>query len=323
MQSTSKGNDMKALLFAVAAMLALTCGAKDLKVLMVGNSFSQSVLAYLPKLAAAAPDCKLKLGQAMIGGCTMERHCNEFKKAEQDPKYKPYWTNLTLDPKNPKNHKASLKDLLTADKWDIVTIQQGSHQSWMPEKFGPYAEELIGIIRKYAPQAEIVVHQTWAYRSDDPRIAPGKPGWKFEQKGMYERLTKNYTDLAKKHNFRIIPVGYAVQLTREKSPVKFRNYDPALLKTLNFPDLPSQAGDVVGNMYWGKDRKSGEMQIRRDSIHLNNRGNYLQGCTWFMFLFNKKAADVKFIPNNIGDKDAKFLAECAEEAVAKFPQVKK
>ena len=125
---------MKALLLAAAAMLALTCGAKELKVLMVGNSFSQSVLTYLPKLAAGAPDCKLKLGQAMIGGCTMERHCSEFKKAEKDPNYKPYWTNLSLDPKNPKNHKVNLKDLLTADKWDIVTFSRAAIRAGCREK---------------------------------------------------------------------------------------------------------------------------------------------------------------------------------------------
>ncbi len=89
---------MKAFLLAAAAMIAFSCGAKDLKVLMVGNSFSQSVLAYLPKLAEAAPDCKLKLGQAMIGGCTFEHHCKVFEQAEQDPACKPYWTNLRLDP---------------------------------------------------------------------------------------------------------------------------------------------------------------------------------------------------------------------------------
>ena len=81
---------MKAFLFAAAAMIALTCGAKELKILMIGNSFSQSVLTYLPKIAAAAPDCKLKLGQAMIGGCTFEYHCKVFRRAEQDPTYRPY-----------------------------------------------------------------------------------------------------------------------------------------------------------------------------------------------------------------------------------------
>ena len=314
---------MKAFFLAAAAMIVFSCGAKDLKVLMIGNSFSQSVLTYLPKLAEAAPDCKLKLGQAMIGGCTFEHHCKVFQQAEQNPACRPYWTNLILDPKQPKNHQANLKELLTAEKWDIVTIQQGSHQSWRPETFGADADELIGIIRKYAPQAEIVVHQTWAYRSDDPRIAPKNPAWKFGQKEMYNRLTANYINLAKKHNFRIIPVGYAIQLSREKSPVKFRNYDPALLDALNYPDLPNQAGDVVGNMHWRKSKKNGEMEIRRDTFHLNCRGKYLQGCTWFLFLFHKKAGDVKFIPDEIGDKDAEFLLQCAAEAVASFPQVKK
>ena len=314
---------MKAFLLAAAAMIAFSCGAKDLKVLMVGNSFSQSVLAYLPKLAEAAPDCKLKLGQAMIGGCTFEHHCKVFEQAEQDSACKPYWTNLRLDPRNPKNHQANLKELLTAEKWDIVTIQQGSHQSWKAETFGSDADKLIAIIRKYAPQAEIVVHQTWAYRSDDPRIAPKNPAWKFGQKEMYNRLTANYINLAKRYNFRIIPVGYAIQISREKSPLKFRNYDPALLDTLNFPDLPNQAGDVVGNIHWRKSRKTGEMEIRRDTFHLNCRGKYLQGCTWFLFLFHKKAEDVKFIPDEIGDKDAKFLLNCAEEAVNNFQQVKK
>ena len=314
---------MKAFLLAAAAVIACTCGAKDLKVLMIGNSFSQSVLTYLPKLAAAAPDCNLKLGQAMIGGCTFEHHCKVFKQAEQNPAYKPYWTNLRLDPKNPKNHQANLKELLTADKWDIVTIQQGSHQSWRPETFGSDADELISIIRKYAPQAEIIVHQTWAYRADDPRIAPKNPVWKFGQKEMYNRLTANYKSLAKKYGFRIIPVGYAIELSREKTPVKFQQYDPALLDTLNFPDLPNQSGDVVGNMHWRKSKKTGEMEIRRDTFHLNSRGKYLQACTWFLFLFHKKADDVKFIPNEIGDKDARFLLNCAEEAVNNFSQVKK
>ena len=314
---------MKAFLFAAAAMIALTCGAKELKILMIGNSFSQSVLTYLPKIAAAAPDCKLKLGQAMIGGCTFEYHCKVFRRAEQDPTYRPYWTNLKLNPKQPKNHQANLKELLTADQWNIVTIQQGSHQSWKAETFGADADELIGIVRKYAPQAEIVVHQTWAYRSDDPRIAPKNPTWKISQKEMYNRLTANYTQLAKRYHFRIIPVGFAIELSREKTPVKFRQYDPPILDTLHFPDLPNQAGDVVGNIHWRKSAKTGDMEIRRDTFHLNCRGKYLQACTWFLFLFDKKAEDVKFIPDDIGNKDARFLLQCAEEAVARFPQVKK
>ena len=310
---------MKFLLLCTALVLGICCNAKELKVLMVGNSFSQSVLAFLPAVVKADPQNTLILGQCMIGGCTLERHCTEYKKSAKDPNYRPYGTNLKFPDR--KNKKASLQELLNAQKWDIITVQQGSHMSWKPESF-KFADELIGYIRKHNPQAEIVVHQTWAYRLDDSRITTADKGWKIGQKGMYDRLTANYTDLAKKYNARIIPVGYAVQLTREKSPVKFKLYDPQKLKELKPPALPDQKGDVVGNLYWRKDPKTGETKLRKDTIHLNKDGNYLQACVWYMFLFDKKATDVKFVPKNL-KFDAKFLAQCAEEAVRKFPQVKK
>lgn len=306
------------LLFCTALMLGFCCNAKELKVLMVGNSFSLSVLVYLPSIVEADPQNSLLIGQCMIGGCTMERHCREYKKSEKDPKYRPYSTNLKFPDR--KNRKASLQELLNAQKWDIITVQQGSAQSWIPESF-KFADELIGYIRKHNPQAEIVVHQTWAYRLDDPRITTVKKGWKIGQQGMYDRLTENYTNLAKKYNARIIPTGYAVQLTREKSPIKFKLYDPKKLKELKPPALPDQKGDVVGNLYWKKDPKTGEMKIRKDTIHLNQDGNYLQACVWYMFLFDKKASDIKFVPKDFKGK-AEFLAKCAEEAVTKFPQVK-
>lgn len=311
---------MKKILFFVSIfLLAFCCGAKEIKVLMVGNSFSQSVLAYLPSIVKTDPENSLKLGQCMIGGCTLKRHCLEFEKSEKKPNHKPYTTNLKI-PGAVKN-RASLQELLKADKWDIVTIQQGSHESWRPESFA-YADKLIEIIRKFQPQAEIVVHQTWAYRLDDPRITSEKKGWKIGQQGMYDRLTENYVNLAKKYNARIIPVGYAVQLTREKSPVKFKMYDPAILKKLQPPELPDQKGDVVGMISWRMDKKTGKQKLRRDSIHLNNEGKYLQACVWYMFLFGKKASDVKFVPKKFTG-DAGFLAKCAEEAVTNFPQVKK
>lgn len=301
-------------LAAVFLLAAAFCGAEELKVLMIGNSFSQSVLRDLPNIVKASGKDKLKLAQAMIGGCSMQRHCAEYRKSEAAPAHRPYWTNLNLD-NRPKN-KVSLQDLLTADQWDIVTIQQASHESWNPESFR-FAEELIGIIRKHQPKAEIVIQQTWSYRADDPRIMLPKPKWGFDQNGMYERLTDNYRALAKKYGFRIIPTGFAVQIVRGKTVDKFEPCDPAVRKALNPPDLPKQAGDVVGKFYWIK-RRDGMLHIDSDTIHLNRRGEYLQGCVWYIFLFKRTAADIKFVPKSISDPDARFLAECAEEAVRSF-----
>ncbi len=307
--------NLKAFSLAAGLLLAAAlCGAEELKVLMIGNSFSQSVLRDLPNIVKASGKDKLKLAQAMIGGCSMQRHCAEYRKSEVNPAHRPYWTNLKLD-NRPKN-KVSLQDLLTADQWDIVTIQQASHESWNPESFR-FAEELIGMIRRHQPKAEIVIQQTWSYRADDPRIMLPKPKWGFDQNGMYERLTDNYRALAKKYGFRIIPTGFAVQIVRGKTVDKFEPCTPAELKSLNPPDLPKQAGDIVGKFYWMKHR-DGKLHIDRDTIHLNRRGEYLQGCVWYMFLFKRTAADVKFVPPSISNPDAQFLAECAEEALRNF-----
>ena len=149
---------------------------------------------------------------------------------------------------------------------------------------------------------------------------PPDSEWGFDQNTMYEKLTANYLALAKSIHARVIPTGLAVQIAREKSPVKFKNYDPALLGTLHFPDLPPQAGDVVGRLYWSKDQKTGEMRIIRDAMHLNDRGEYLQACVWYLFLFGGTAEDIRFVPNSIGNSDARFLARCAEDAVKSFPE---
>ena len=306
----------KHLLLTALAAFSLSGSAAELKVLMVGNSFSLSVLTYLPKIAEASGK-KLKLGEAMIGSCTIWRHYGEYGKTEKDPSHRPYWTNLKL-PGRP-DGKVSLQDLLTADRWDIVTIQQASHESGRGETFEG-APKLIALIRKHQPQTEIVIQQTWSYRSDDSRVMPPDSEWGFDQNTMYEKLTANYLALAKSIHARVIPTGLAVQIAREKSPVKFKNYDPALLGTLHFPDLPPQAGDVVGRLYWSKDQKTGEMRIIRDAMHLNDRGEYLQACVWYLFLFGGTAEDIRFVPNSIGNSDARFLARCAEDAVKSFPK---
>lgn len=299
---------------ALAAVLAaaMVCSAKELKVLTIGNSFADSAFHYLPSVVKSVPGCKIEMDRANIGGCTLERHWNEHQKAEKDPNYKPYgWSRK----------KRTLREILTSKKWDVVTIQQGSHQSWKPESYEPYAENLIKLIRELAPQAEIVIQQTWSYRIDDGRFK----NWKIGQTEMYDRLTKCYRDLAKKYQLRVIPTGAAVQLTRAKTPdsEKFKSYDPAILKTLRWPDLPPQAGDVVGKFYWYKNRKTGEMYIACDASHLNARGDYLQACLWFAALYGRKTSDVKFIPNMIGKSDAELLQQCAQEALDTFPQAKK
>ena len=214
-----------------------------------------------------------------------------------------------------------MKEILQSRPWDIVTMQQASHASWRPETFEPFGTNIYNYVRTNAPSAEICIQQTWSYRKDDPRIMPGGE-WGIDQTEMYNRLTANYRKLAADHgNLRIIPTGLAVQLARQNQPHAFVNYPPEMLQQLVWPDLPSQAWSLVGTMRWAKNKETGEMVIHRDTIHLNERGKYMQACVWFAFLYHRKTSEVTFVPDCIGNADAQFLRDMAQKAVDEFPQL--
>jgi hypothetical protein len=304
----------------------------SLKILTIGNSFTDSLAAFFPQVVESA-GCELLFERANHGGCELHRHWSYIENEEKDRVYRMY-----------QGYQYKMRDMLAKEEWDLVTIQQASHFSWRQETYQPFATNIYNYIRQHAPQAEIAVQQTWAYRADDPRIRPGGT-WQYgedqirkvaelgielpteamsvDQTAMYEGLTAAYTKLAKELDLRIIPSGYAVQLTRENDTNKFPNYDPELLETLVWPDLPPQASDVVGRASWHKDAETGELKIGRDLIHLNLRGQYLQACVWFAFLYGRPTSEVTFVPDTIGNADAQFLREMAQQAVDAFPQVKK
>ena len=271
-----------------------------MNILTIGNSFTWSLEKYFPAVVNAGGEA-LNLKFMNFGGCELHRH----------------WAYINAETLNPGigfYNGARMDKTLSETGWDVVTIQQASHASWRPETFEPFAGNIVEYVRKFAPKAEIVVQQTWAYRADHAQLRPGSE-WGISQDEMYARLTKNYKDLASRYGLRMIPTGYAVQLARKKSPVHFQVYDPELPDRLVWPDLPPQAGDVVGNISWAKGA-DGEMVQRRDLIHLNVRGQYMQACLWFAFLYGKspEATAKYFLPPEIGNSDAAFLRGIAEEA---------
>jgi len=264
---------------------------RPLKVLMIGNSFSVCVLKQMPQIAADLGR-KLDLCSLYIGGCSLERHAKNL--SSTNGAYGVTWNycGKTTADAVPfavgEKGRGDLRPMLAGDKWDVVTIQQASHFSWDCKTYQPHADLLVAAIRELAPQAEIVIQQTWSYCKDDKRIcnpADGGPGtWGFDQTGMYDRLTASYGALAKAHGFRIIPSGLAVQKFRQA-----RNVTTA-------------KGDVVG--------------AGTDTFHFNYKGEYLQALVWAGMLFGKDVTKVAYAPKNIDADLATCLRDCAAKAVA-------
>ena len=305
----------------VLSFVALCCmlSARELKVLTIGNSFSASAARSFPWVTASVPGCRVILTGANIGGCSLERHWNEWSKAEQNPKYKPYgvcFIDSNKLPKKIKYTRGNVNELIKKNKYDIITIQQNSANSWKSQTYQPFADNLIAVLKKYQPQAEIVIQQTWSYRSDSPRLA----SWKIDNAAMYEKLEAAYAKLAKANGFRLIPCGWAVQVFRAATPVKFQNPDMEKLAKLKNTKAHAFDGEVVGMCKWRPHKETKKYYLSRDTSHLNPHGEYLQGAVWFSILFGRPASEIKYVPADMTPEMAKFLLECADKAVSTYKQ---
>lgn len=284
-------NRVKLIGMALVATFACFAQAKTLKVLTIGNSFSVCLLKQLPACAAAAPDCTLDLCSLYIGGCSLERHWKNVV-AAKNKNFRPYavdWSYATTAKKEDApvakavvNGKANIPEILAADKWDVVTLQQASHFSWRPETYLPFGDELIKTIRRLAPQAKIMVQQTWAYTPYDARLKQ----WGIDQPTMHAKLKAAYEGFAKPRGLALIPTGDAVQ--------DFRKAMPA-------PD--GITGDPCGSPK-GKDK-----------FHLNREGHYLQACVWLAALFDYDVTKLEYCPDFLSQARAVQMRKSAMAAV--------
>ena len=211
---------MKKMVFVVAALAAVSVGLaeevkgeKPLKVLMIGNSFSICNLREMPNVAAAMGR-RLDLASLFIGGCSLERHWSNVVAASTNAAFRPYRFDRTTDGRKVVvKGSANIPDALVLDRWDVVTIQQASHFSWRPETFEPFGGSLIAKIRELAPQAKILVQETWSYPPWDKRLKK----FGFGQDEMYRRLHSTYAAFARKYGLEVIPVGMAAEFVPERN----------------------------------------------------------------------------------------------------------
>jgi hypothetical protein len=279
---------------------------KTVRLLNVGNSFSNNAVKYLSDLVKADGKNRLILDRAVIGGSSPDKHLEKVMFNEMDPKdrFGLYATGK------------SLKDYLTAEPWDFITVQQASIKSHDVATYRPHMANLVAYIKKHAPQAEVIVHQTWAYRVDDPRfgVAEPKEGEPRTQREMYDGLTRAYNEIAAELNLRVVPVGdafYAADTDRDWGYRVDPTFDPAKPKV---GELPDQTHSLHVGRRWSI--KDGKPTLGMDGHHANSAGEYLGGCVFYEFLFGDVVGN-KFVAPGVDKKYARFLQETARDAVAK------
>lgn len=176
-----------------------------MKILCIGNSFSQDATRYLSRIGKAA-GTGIKTVNLYIGGCPLKTHY--FNILEDQPAYA-----FEFNGENT-GIKVSIKTALMSDEWDVVTLQQVSHQAPRYNTYQPYLNELAAYVRKYAPHTKIYMHQTWAYEDGSDRLCK-ELGYKKSTE-MLEDIKASYLTAAHDINAAgIIPSGEAMMKALE------------------------------------------------------------------------------------------------------------
>lgn len=280
--------------------------SKTLRVFMIGNSFSENASQFLPQLSREGGHT-LILGKAEIGGSSLERHWHHIEAAEknkEDPEGKPY------DGK-------SLRMLLSEGSWDLVTIQQASILSGDPETYQPYAQKLYDYIKLLQPKAQVVFHETWAYRVDSNDFTQTAKGDSAKSaRKMWHHLRNAYQNISRQLDIPIIPTGDAFWMINSSPIWGFKPAPFASVGQYKEPATPQQTYSLHVGYFWKNN------QLLFDSHHANTAGCYLGGLVWYGFLFKESPEKLQFLPQGLSPLFAKQLRKVAWTVVEEAFNVK-
>ncbi|MBQ9713868.1 MAG: DUF4886 domain-containing protein [Clostridia bacterium] len=176
-----------------------------MKILSIGNSFSQDAQRYLHGLAKHNGE-EMKTVNLYVPGCPLRSHYINVleNNAAYDFEFNGVATGL----------KVSISQALASDDWDVITLQQASFYSGRYETYSPYIEEVAKFVRKYCPHAKIWIHQTWAYENESQLL---KNLQIFERsEDMLAAICDSYAKAAKAIDaYGTIPCGKAMMKATE------------------------------------------------------------------------------------------------------------
>lgn len=232
---------------------------KSIKILAIGNSFSDDAMSYLWQIAKDAGLETVVIANLYIGGCTLKRH---WENIENDADAYDYRKNENGEWKT--LSATSIYEGIKDERWDIITVQQGSHDSGKPETYS-YLKDILDYVKKQAinPKLKIYWHLTWAYQSNATH--PNFVDYNSDQMTMYNRIIDAYKSEVEPQELidGVIPCGTAVQDLRT-----------------------SYLGDT----------------LTRDGYHMSmTYGRYTLGVCWFKTLIGDDLSLINWKPEGVED----------------------
>ena len=168
-----------------------------MKVLTIGNSFSEDATRYLYSIARAQ-GVDFEVVNICIGGCSLERHYRNMLGDRKD--------YMLIFNGEFTGFFTTLEEALLSREWDVITLQQVSHLSFKKDTYYPYITELVDYIRTCQPKAKLLLHETWGYEDGSDRLT--KLAGYSTHKAMLADIQKTYAEVCEAEKIDgIIPSG--------------------------------------------------------------------------------------------------------------------
>lgn len=206
------------LAFSLATVISVA--SEPLKVLALGNSFSQDAIEqYLHELAQADGK-ELIIGNMYIGGCSLERHYNNMLNNTADYAYR----KIGLDGVKHETVNMTIDNALIDEQWDYISLQQVSGLSGDYNTYNPYLPALIAYIRAKLPSVKLILHQTWAYSMNSTHSDFKR--YDNSQIKMYHSIIEATTKAFNENAMDLlVPCGTAIQNARTTFIGDYMNRD--------------------------------------------------------------------------------------------------
>ncbi|MGI6269250.1 MAG: DUF4886 domain-containing protein [Candidatus Howiella sp.] len=202
---------LTATLPAGAASPAKTEEPKTLRILAIGNSFSDDATQHLYQLAADCGAEEIILGNLYIGGCSLATHWSNASGNKAAYDYRKN-TDGSWNTRPQTTMEYGIQD----EDWDYITLQQVSGLSGVANTYNSDLDNLVNYVqeKKTNPDAKLGWHMTWAYQTGSNH--GDFPRYDSNQTTMYNAITSAVQEKILTHSgidF-VIPSGTAVQNVR-------------------------------------------------------------------------------------------------------------
>lgn len=249
-----------------------------LKILTIGNSFSDDAMQYVYEIAQSV-GIKVSLGNLFFGSCSVDRHADNLKYDREAYEYRVNTNGSWVTTPNFK-----MSDAIRSENWDFISVQPGSLNGTDTTSDGAYDRlgELTDGIRALATNAsmQLCFNLFWSREAGSTEAAFLKAGQNtLEHYRALVRVTQE-TVMGKWGLGLVYPCGTAIQNARSS---------------------------------W-----LGQNGLTRDSNHLSyGLGRYIAGLTLLCTLAEVDPGTVRWAPADVTADLQSIAVESVENALAR------